>query len=81
VFWRKKRPLDDFAAEIRSHLEHEADQVQESGQTREDAEAAARRAFGNVTLVVGLPGIGFPATSVSLSACCGGDLDLAQSSF
>ena len=50
MFWRKKRPLDDFAEEIRSHLEHEADQVQESGQTREDAEAAARRAFGNVTL-------------------------------
>ena len=50
MFWPKKRRLDDFAEEIQSHLEHEADQVQESGQTREDAEIEARRAFGNVTL-------------------------------
>ncbi len=51
MFWRRKRSLMDLAAEIESHVAHEADQVQERGRAREDAEAAARRAFGNVTAV------------------------------
>jgi len=51
MFWRKKRPSRDFADEIHSHLEHEADDLQQSDEKRADAETAARRAFGNVTLV------------------------------
>ena len=51
MFWRKKRPPSDFADEIHSHLAHEADDLQQSDEKRTDAEAAARRAFGNVTLI------------------------------
>ncbi len=47
MFWRKKRPLSDFDEEIRSHLEHEADELQQQGTA--DSEGASRRAFGNVT--------------------------------
>ena len=47
----RRRSSDDFAREIRSHLELEADRLRESGMTQEDAEAAARRTFGNVTRV------------------------------
>jgi predicted permease len=50
MFWRRKRPLSDFADEIQSHLAHEADQVQETGTSRANAEAAAQHAFGNTTL-------------------------------
>src|SRR5580692_2369366 len=51
MFWRKKRPSNDFADEIHSHLAHEADDLEQSDEKRTDAEAAARRAFGNVTLI------------------------------
>jgi predicted permease len=51
MFWRKKRPCSDFNEEIQSHLALEADDLQQSDKQRADAEAAARRAFGNVTLV------------------------------
>ncbi|HEY6385983.1 MAG TPA: ABC transporter permease [Candidatus Acidoferrum sp.] len=51
MFWRKKRPSSDFNEEIQSHLALEADDLQQSDKQRADAEAAARRAFGNVTLV------------------------------
>jgi predicted permease len=50
MFWRKRRSSQDLAEEIASHMAHEADQVQESGKPRTDAEAEARRAFGNETL-------------------------------
>ena len=46
---RKKRPLTDFSEEIKAHLALEADRCEAAGQTREDAERASRRAFGNVT--------------------------------
>src|SRR5260370_17743466 len=49
MFWRRRRSSQDFAAEIQSHMAHEADQIQEGGKARVDAEAAARRAFGNAT--------------------------------
>jgi predicted permease len=42
---------DDFAAEIRSHLEHEADDVVAAGATPNDAKFAAARNFGNVAAV------------------------------
>jgi predicted permease len=51
MFWRKKRPSSDFADEIHSHLAHEADDLQQNDEKRTDAEAAARRAFGNVTSI------------------------------
>jgi predicted permease len=47
VFWRKKRPLNDLNEEIRSHLALEADERR--GRSEGDAEAKAKRAFGNVT--------------------------------
>jgi len=44
----RRRPQDDFDAELRSHLELEADQLVAQGMRREDARLAARRRFGNV---------------------------------
>jgi predicted permease len=48
MFW-KKRKQSDFAAEIEAHLELEAEQLKDQGLSEEEARAAARRAFGNVT--------------------------------
>jgi predicted permease len=45
---RHERDLDD---EIRFHLAEEARLREDAGASRDDARAAARRAFGNVTLV------------------------------
>lgn len=47
--WRRKRSDEDFAAEIRAHLELERDRIADEGMTKEAAHDAARRAFGNVT--------------------------------
>ena len=47
--FRRKRRQADFNAEIEAHLELEAEQLQEQGLGDEEARAAARRAFGNVT--------------------------------
>jgi putative ABC transport system permease protein len=41
----------DLADEIELHLEEKVDELMAAGLTRPDATAAARRAFGNVTLV------------------------------
>jgi predicted permease len=49
MFWRQKRPADDFKEEIRAHLELEADESKSEGLAEEEARAMARRAFGNVT--------------------------------
>src|SRR5262245_43710376 len=40
---------DDFAAEVHAHLELETDRLIAEGVSPEEAQAAARRAFGNVT--------------------------------
>lgn len=40
---------DDLSAEIQAHLEEKADALVARGMSRPDAEAQARRAFGNVT--------------------------------
>jgi putative ABC transport system permease protein len=45
----RKRKLDDFSAEIESHLQMEIERLQEQGLSEEEARAAAHRAFGNVT--------------------------------
>jgi predicted permease len=46
--FRKKRADGDFAEEIRSHLELEADELQAEGVSRDEAERRAHVAFGNV---------------------------------
>jgi predicted permease len=43
-----KRKLDDFGAEIDAHLQLEFERQRELGLSEEEAQAAARRAFGNV---------------------------------
>src|ERR1700677_3133883 len=50
MFRRKKRSLDDFQAEIESHLKLEADEIRDSTPAV-DADSAARRTFGNVMTV------------------------------
>ena len=49
MFWRRRRPAEDFAEEVRAHLLLEADELRAQGLTETDAHSAARRAFGNVT--------------------------------
>jgi putative ABC transport system permease protein len=51
--WREQRERQEaeLAAEIRDHLELEAAEQRESGVPPQEADAAARRAFGNVGLV------------------------------
>ena len=44
-----RRGHNDFRAEIQAHIALEADRLRSEGLSREDAEAAARRAFGNST--------------------------------
>jgi putative ABC transport system permease protein len=49
-WWRRiRRTDDDFAAEVRSHLENEAERLVAEGLTPDAARAAAHRQFGNVT--------------------------------
>ena len=47
--FRRKRQTADFAAEIEAHITLETERLQEQGLSPDDARAAARRAFGNVT--------------------------------
>jgi predicted permease len=51
AFWRRwaRRSTDDFAAEIESHIAMEADRLMRAGMSAEEAQFAARRAFGNPT--------------------------------
>jgi putative ABC transport system permease protein len=46
MFGRKQ---DDFSAEIEAHLQLEIERLREQGLSREEAETAAHRKFGNVT--------------------------------
>src|SRR5258707_389617 len=50
-WFRRKDREQDLERELRSDLELEAAELQESGLCAEDARYAARRAFGNTTLV------------------------------
>src|SRR5262252_5307084 len=47
--FRRKRNESDFSAEIEAHLQLETERLREQGLSDEEARAAARRAFGNVT--------------------------------
>ena len=42
---------NDLAEEVREHLEEKTEQFMRDGMSREEAEHAARRAFGNATLI------------------------------
>ncbi len=46
--FRRKRKESDFSAEIEAHIEHESERLREQGWSEEEAQAAARRTFGNV---------------------------------
>jgi predicted permease len=50
LFYRR-RLYDDLSAEIREHLEEKIEELVASGMPRKAAEEAARREFGNVTLM------------------------------
>ncbi|PYR40360.1 MAG: hypothetical protein DMF93_11250 [Acidobacteria bacterium] len=49
--FRPTRSDEDFRAEVDAHLQLEIERLQEEGLSADEARAAARRAFGNVTLV------------------------------
>jgi putative ABC transport system permease protein len=51
MFRRRKRTSEDFRQEIEAHLVVETDRLMAEGLTAEQARAAARRSFGNVTHV------------------------------
>jgi predicted permease len=46
--FRRKRSAEDFAAEIKAHLELEADEWKHDGMSEDEARTLAKRAFGNV---------------------------------
>ncbi len=46
--FRRKRSAEDFAEEIKAHLELEADELRREGLGEDDARWKARKAFGNV---------------------------------
>src|SRR6266851_1747745 len=46
--FRRKRSAEDFAEEIKTHLELEADELQSSGLSEDEARWKARREFGSV---------------------------------
>src|SRR2546425_7028571 len=50
-WWQRTQREQDLDRELRSHLDLEAEDQQQSGLSREDAHYAARRAFGNTTFV------------------------------
>ena len=48
--FRRTRGLDDFTAELESHLQLEIDRLRDDGLTADEARAAAQRTFGNITV-------------------------------
>src|SRR5208337_1540519 len=50
ALFRRRKPVDDLAEEIRAHLEMEEQENVESGMPPDEAHYAALRRFGNVTL-------------------------------
>src|SRR5262249_12574387 len=47
----RRRRYDELAESIREHLEEKIEDLMEAGLSREEAARAARREFGNVTLI------------------------------
>ena len=50
MFWRRRRSEDDISAEIRAHLDLEADDLVAEGLPEQQARATARQEFGSVAL-------------------------------
>jgi putative ABC transport system permease protein len=48
MFRRRRRPQDDFSAELRAHLELESDRLRGEGMSEEDAYWLARKNLGNL---------------------------------
>src|SRR5271156_4795766 len=48
---RRRRRYDELSETIREHLEEKVADLMDDGMTRNQAERAARREFGNVTLI------------------------------
>ena len=46
--FRRKRSAEDFAEEIKAHLEFEAEDLEREGVSKDEAQWKARREFGNV---------------------------------
>src|SRR5271165_6288352 len=51
IFWRRRNLYNDLAEEMRAHVEEKREQFIREGMSREEATHAARRAFGNATLI------------------------------
>lgn len=51
MFWRKRRFSEDFAQELRAHVELEADEMQREGAPAHEAVIAAKRSLGNVAAI------------------------------
>src|SRR5450755_3999849 len=49
--FRRRSIYNDLAEEMRLHLEERTEQLMREGMSREEAEQAARRAFGNRTVL------------------------------
>jgi predicted permease len=49
--FRRRNIYDDLAEEMRLHVEERTEQLMSEGMSRKEAEQAARRAFGNTTLL------------------------------
>src|SRR6516225_209756 len=49
--WRRLNLGEDLERELRGHLELEAEEQHEAGLSPDEARYAARRAFGNTTLI------------------------------
>ena len=49
-FLSRNRRYDDISVSIKEHLDERIDELTEEGMSRDEAERAARREFGNVTL-------------------------------
>lgn len=47
----RRRRYDDLSVSIHEHLEEKIAELMENGMTQHEAERAARREFGNVTLI------------------------------
>ncbi len=47
----RKRRYDDISVSIQEHIDERIDELMEEGMSRDEAEHAARREFGNVTLL------------------------------
>ncbi len=50
-FFTRRRRYDDLAVSIEEHLAEKIEELRESGMSEEEAESAARREFGNMTLI------------------------------